>query len=50
LITYVKVQKISNETAETKASMAEKDNVDQDRSLTVKGATENGEVLFQYNH
>ncbi len=50
-ITYVKIAKISEEAvAENKASLAQGDSVDTDRSLSIKGFTENGEILFQYIH
>lgn len=46
----MKILKISEETAaENKASLAEKSNIESDRNLTIKGFTENGEILFQYN-
>jgi hypothetical protein len=50
IITYVKIQKVSDESVETKASLAEETSVEQDRTLSVKGFTETGEILFQYNH
>jgi len=45
LITYVKILKVSEPPAEIKTSQDE-----MDKSLSFKGYTENGEVLFQYNH
>lgn len=47
-VTYVKIIKIGEEAAEKQQSLVEETQGEQDRSLSIKGFTENGEVLFQY--
>ena len=51
LITYVKILKTPGEhAAENKASHEEGALAEMDKSLIIKGFTENGEILFQFNH
>lgn len=50
LMTYVKIVKISKEAADTRNNLVTESNVDLERSLSIKGFSEEGEILFQYNH
>lgn len=47
LVTYVKISKISQDAAEARTNLAaEGSNADLDKSLSIKGFSEEGEILF----